>query len=180
MPIPPTLPRGFGPAATRSVAEGRDTDGPRVTAELGVRSISEEAQPLLDRAVAGLGRATEAGALDGYDVFLTGETFTPGSVAASTAVGRELASRIAAIRDWASRSGASIDPYFRHEEVDCQFTDEQYTQVRFPTLCLWEYHDGELAFVTPARVDGEFVDVLDRIEALVADRTDRVVAPVSE
>jgi hypothetical protein len=151
-----------------------------VTVELGVRSISEDAQPLLDRAVDGLDRAVEQGALHEYDVFVTGETFTPRSAAASTPVGREMVSRVAEIRDWASEADATVAPYFQPEEVDCQFTEERYTRVRFPTLCLSEYHDGRLAFVAPARVDGDLVDVLDRIETLVTDGEKRVVAPVSE
>lgn len=180
MPNSPTLPRKFGPAASRSVAEGRGTDDPHVTVELGVRSISEDAQPLLDRAVEGLGRAVEEGALDEYDVFVTGGAFTPGAAAAGTALGRELSSRIADIRDWASKVDATVAPYFQHEEVSCGFTGEEYTMVRFPTLCLSEYHDGELAFVAPARVDGRLVEVLDRIEALAADQSERIVAPLSE
>lgn len=180
MPSTPTPSPKFGPAASKSVAEGRPPDEPRVTVELGVRSISEDAQPLLDDAVEGLGRAVDAGALHEYDVFVTGETFTPGSAAASTPVGRDMASRLADIRDWATQTDASVAPYFEHEEVDCRFTDEQYTRVRFPTLCLSEFHDGRLAFVAPARLDGELVGVMDRIQKLVADESKRVVAPVSE
>lgn len=176
----PTLPRKFGPAASRSVAEGRETDDPHVTVELGVRSISEDAQPLLDRAVEGLVRAVEEGTIDEYDVFVTGGTFTPGATAAGTALGRELSSRVADIRDWASKADATVAPYFQHEEVSCGFTGKEYTQVKFPTLCLSEYHDGELAFVAPARIDGDLVEVIDRIEALAADRSERVVAPLSE
>jgi hypothetical protein len=151
-----------------------------LTVELGVRSISEDAQPLLDRAVEGLDRAVEQGTLHEYDVFVTGETFTPTSAAASTPVGREMASRVADIRDWASEVDASVAPYFEQEQVECRFTEQQYTRVRFPTLCLSEFHDGRLAFVAPARVDGDLVDVLDRIEGLLADEQKRVVAPVSE
>lgn len=180
MPTPPTHPRTFGPAANRSVAEGRESDDTRVRVELGVRSISEDAQPLLDRAVEGLARAVEEGAIDAYDVFVTGGSFTPGAAAARTALGRELAGRVADIRDWASKAAATVDPYFQHEAVSCAFTGDEYTQVNFPTLYLSEYHDGELAFVAPARVDGELVDILDRIEALKAEQTERVAVSVTE
>jgi hypothetical protein len=180
MPTTPTPPQRFGPPATRSVAEGRTDDSPRVTAELGVRSISKDAQPLLDRAIEGLGRAVEEGILAEYDVFVTGETFTTGAAATATAVGRDLSSRIADIRDWATMAGATVAPYFEPERVESKFTGDQYTQVRFPTLCLVEYHDGELAFVAPARLDGELVDVLDRIETLGEPSGGRVVAPLPE
>lgn len=180
MPTSATLPRKFGPAATRSVAEGRDSDDPRVHVELGVRSISEDSQPLLDRAVEELARAVEEGALDDYDVFVTGGAFTPGAAAARTALGRELSSRVADIRDWASKADATVDPYFQHEAISCSFTGTEYIRINFPTLYLSEYHDGELAFVAPARVDGELVDVLDRIAALKGDQTERVAVPASE
>jgi len=180
MPTTPTRPHRFGPAAPRSVAEGGTDDSPRVTAELGVRSLSEDAQPLLDRAIEGLARAASEGVLAEYDVFVTGETFTTGSAASATAVGRDLSSRIADIRDWATMAGATVAPYFQLERVESKFTGDRYTQVRFPTLCLTEYHDGELAFVAPARLDGELVDVLDRIETLGKSSDGRVVAPVPE
>jgi hypothetical protein len=180
MPTTPTPPERFGPAATRSVAEGGTDDPPRITAELGVRSISEDAQPLLDRAIKGLGRAMEEGVLAEYNVFVTGETFTTGSAAAATAVGRDLTSRVADIRDWATMAGATVAPYFHPERVESKLTGDRYTQIRFPTLCLAEYHDGELAFVAPARLDGELVDVLDRIETLGESSDGRVVAPVPE
>lgn len=176
MPHSPHLPRELGPSASRSVAGGGN-DGPRVTAELGVRSLSADAQPLLDRAIEGLGRAVEDGSVDEFELFVTGETFVPGSAAARTAVGRDLSRRVADIRDWATRTGASVDPYFEPDDVDCRFTDEQYTCVRFPTLSLVEYHDGELAFVAPARVDGDLVDVLDRVAALATPKSERVAVP---
>ena len=179
MPPNPTSDRQFGPPAARSVAAGREK-GPRVTAELGVRSISADAQPLLDRALDGLRRAADEGTIEAYDLFVTGEAFVPGGPAAGTAVGRELSGLVAGVQDWASRAGATVAPYFQHESVDCRLTDERYTVVRFPTLCLTEYHDGELAFVAPARVDGELVDVMDRIETLARPETGRIALSAPE
>ena len=181
MPTTPNLSRKFGPAASRSVAEGSSDDERHVTAELGVRSISEDAQPLLDRAIEGLSRAVEEGVLDEYDVFVTGGAFVPGSTAAArTDIGRAMSSRVADIRDWATKAGATVAPYFQHDDVSCEFTGSEYTRVTFPTLCLSEYHDGELAFVAPARIGGEVVSVLDRISALTAAEWERVPVVAQE
>ncbi len=163
----PTEDRDFGPSTERSVADGQ-AEGPRVTAELGVRSISVDAQPLLDRAIDGLQVALETGLVDAYDLFVTGESFVPVGPAARTVAGRELSTRIADVRDWASKAGATAAPYFQHEPVDCRLSDERYTVVRFPTLCPTEYHDGEL------------VDALDRIEMLEGSDSERIALSPTE
>jgi hypothetical protein len=151
-----------------------------VIAELGVRSLSAEAQPLLDRAIEGLSDAITDGAVDDYDIFVTGVSFTPGSEAASTATGREMSSLVANIRDWANQVGANVGPYFQQEEICSGFTNNEYTEIRFPTLTLTEYHDGRLAFVAPVRIDGELFDVLDRIKELQMSDSKPIVVQTTE
>jgi len=132
------------PPVSRSVAEGGAEDGPRVQVELGVHSLSTATQPLLDRTLERLALAVEAGTVLEHDVF------------------------VANVRDWATCVDATLDLCFYDEPVECALTGGSHTRVRFPTVCLSEYHDGELAFVAAARVRGERAEAADRLDRLLA------------
>lgn len=179
MPITPT--QHFGPPTERSVAPpAGDSGDPRVTVELGVRSLAADCQPLLDRTVRSLEDAITRGAVDDYEVTILGSSFDPTSSAASTSAGRSIEELVTSVREWAVREGASLGPYFTHEEVERPLLDDRYARVQFPTLCLAEFHDDELAFVAPCRVDGRMVGVLDRVEELLVDTVETTAPPIPE
>jgi hypothetical protein len=176
-PTPPSDELEFGPAVVRSVSDGEPVGGTRVTVELGVRALSPEGQPLLDRAVCELRTAVEAGAVSGFDVIVFGDGFDPTTLAAGTAAGQAIARRISEIRRWADELGVRVDPYFREEDVDCLLSGEHYCRVQFPSLTLVEYHDDELSFVAPVEVDGERIEPLDRLRTLARSTPDAAPEP---
>ncbi|WP_129112818.1 HTH domain-containing protein [Halegenticoccus tardaugens] len=74
--------------------------------------------------------------------------------------------RIERFERWAERHDASIDGAFRRREIHSAITDETYSVLSLPTLCLAAYEDDELRAVYP-HVDGdETYSVLDFLEAL--------------
>lgn len=151
----------LAPPADVSVADGADVAS-GTTVEVCVRSLSEDVQPLLDET---LSRLREADAVDEVRVTVWGRSFDPTGAAATTAPGRALAGRLEAFRQWAAENGASFGWFFRPQTVD-RLTGGVGTRVDLPTVTLAEYRDGELAFVTPCRLDGRFHTVLGRAERI--------------
>jgi hypothetical protein len=163
---PPSSPL-FGPPVDRSVSNSYNPDRNCVTIDLAVRALSPASQPVLDEAVQYLQSAVDRGAVDSYNVFILGDRFDPRAAIAHTPTGQRIAQYVREIRQWAEKEGVSVGPYFEEEEVDCEMSGERYYQVQFPTLSLREYHGDELAFVAPVEIEGQRVDVIDRLEALL-------------
>jgi hypothetical protein len=153
----------LAPPADASVADGADVAS-GTTVEVPVRSLSEDVQPLLDET---LSRLREADAVEEVRVTVWGRSFDPTGAAAATDPGRALAGRLEAFRRWAAENGASFGRFFRPRTVD-RLTGDVGTRVDLPTVTLAEYRDGELAFVTPCRLDGRFHTVQGRADRIAA------------
>lgn len=149
------------PPVDVSVADGADVAS-GTTVEVCVRSLSEDVQPLLDET---LRRLREADTVEEVRVTVWGRSFDPTGAAAATDPGRALAGRLEAFRQWAAENGASFGRFFHPQTVD-QLTGDAGTRVDLPTVTLAEYRDGELAFVTPCRLDGRFHTVLGRADRI--------------
>lgn len=158
---PPLAPPADVSVADRSVPE---ESVPGTTVELGVRSLSDEVQPLLDETLRRL-RGTDE--VDEVGVRVYGRSFDPTGQAAATEPGRALADRLEAFREWARESDASFGPFFRARTVE-RLVGETCTRVDLPTVTLAEFRGGDLAFVAPCRIGDRHYGVLDRVRGLAA------------
>lgn len=141
-----------------------DDDNSSRSVEVCVRSLSEEAQPLLDEALRRLRASDE---VQEVSVVVWGRSFDPTGPAAATDTGRALADRLESFREWAAVNGASFGPFFSAHTVE-RLTGGAYTRVELPTVTLAEYRDGDLAFVSPCWMDDRHHGVLGRVAAVVA------------
>ena len=74
-------------------------------------------------------------------------------------------------REWAARTGNSLDHCFHEYEVHSELTDEDRTEVRLPMVCLAVYYGSELVAVFPhASGEGER-SVADGLETLESTET---------
>lgn len=166
---PPLAPPTDVNVADRGVA---GDPAPETAVEVCVRSLSADAQPLLDETLCRLDEAD----VDRVGLVVWGGSFEPTGPAAATALGRALADRLEAFRRWAAENDASFGPFFEARTVS-RLNDETYTSVDLPTVTLAEYREGDLVFVSPCRMDGRHHAVLDRAERL-ADGDPRPAAAV--
>lgn len=155
----------LAPPAEVSISGQGDSDDSvsSRTVEICVRSLSDEVQPLLEETLRLLRETSD---VDEVNVVVWGRCFDPTGPAADTTVGRALADRLESFREWAAANGASFGPFFRTRTVR-QLTGQTCTRVDLPTVALAEYHDGELAFVAPCRIDDRYHHILDRVRAIV-------------
>lgn len=90
----------------------------------------------------------------------------PGSLEGS------VASTVAEYRQWAERSGYSLDPAFRQRETGSLISQDSRSQLIVPAISLAIYEDGDLACVTPC-TDGTTTHTVEAcLEALEAGATD--------
>ena len=85
-----------------------------------------------------------------------------------------------AFERWATQAGRDLEPFFRTRRVESTFTDESFVVCRLPTLALAEYRGEDLVHVAPSCDGGRTVDVLDRLEALLAGDVDESVLGYDE
>lgn len=149
-----------------------DDSTPGRTVEVCVRSLSDEAQPLLDETLRCL---WDSSGVDEVSVVVWGRSFDPTGLAAATGAGRALTDHLETFREWASVNGASFGPFFRAQTVE-RLTGDAYTRVELPTVALVEYRDDELAFVAPCRIGERYYGVLDRVRSLAAGTTGHATA----
>jgi hypothetical protein len=153
---PPLAPPAAVSISDRGVL---DDDAPGRTVEVCVRSLSEEAQPLLDDTLRRLRASDE---VQEVSVVVWGRSFDPTGPAAATGTGRALADRLETFREWAAVNGVSFGPFFSAHTVE-RLTGGAYTRVELPTVTLAEYRDDELAFVSPCWMGDRYHGVLDRV-----------------
>lgn len=154
-----------------------------VSVELYVRSLAPRAgRRRMEETVRRLATLEDRDEIGEYRVYVTGKTIPASPAEAVTDFGAFLCNRIAAFRDWADRTGHSLEPRFTHRAVDSAFTGERYHAVAAPELLLAEYVDGDLRFVAPCDTDGTQVAVADRLARLAeaptaeSDRLERARA----
>lgn len=135
--------------------------------ELYVRSLAPGEATAEQEAV--LERLDELAARDrvaSYDVHVWGDRIAPDSVAARTRPGQFARDRVAAFRSWAHRNDASLAPALATQALHSTFTGEDHETVRFPTMVLAEFVDGELDHVAPCTRADTHWSVRDRLDAL--------------
>lgn len=131
---------------------------PQVTAELFVRSLASRGSgDRQETAAETLAALAGEGAVDHYEVHVWGEAVPVDS-------DHPIARRVTEFRDWAASNGAGLSGVERRTVGS--LVDEGRTVTTLPTMALAEYHDGDLASVTPYERDGVVYTVEDRLGAL--------------
>lgn len=131
---------------------------PRVTAELFVRSLaSRGTDDLHETTGETLAALADDGVVDHYEVHVWGEAVPVDS-------DHPIARRVAEFCDWAASNGAELSGIGRRTVGS--LVDEGRTVTTLPTMALAEYHDGDLASVTPYERDEVVYTVEDRLGAL--------------
>jgi len=145
---------------------------PGVTVDVFVRSLCPPvgAHSQQEQILEQLQRYERENVLDDVSFQVWGEAICPSSCLAQSAVGSEMLEKIEAIRDWTSTHGT--DPVFEVRTVDSSITDESYTKLVPPRVCLLVSSEANPELVFPHAVDGEnacisaFLDALGRHSAV--------------
>lgn len=143
-----------------------------VTIDVFVRSLCPPvgAHSQQERIIEQLQRYEQENIVDDVSVQVLGEAICPGSCVARSAVGAELLEKIEAIQNWSSVHGT--ETVFQVREVNSSITDESYTKLVPPRLCLLVATQAEPELVFPHQVDGnnvcisEFLVVMKRQTAM--------------
>ena len=146
------------------------------TVELWTRAFTPAASgPNHERALEALETLEAVGAVDSVSIRIWGAAFERLDRERRIPQLDRIETTLAAFERWASRTGRDLDPFFRTREVESPVTDETATVCRLPTLALAEYCGDALVHVAPSRNGEQTVDVLDRLEVLLADDVDESV-----
>lgn len=87
------------------------------------------------------------------------------------AIGAPVLETVREFRDWADRTGASLDRCFEEHEVHSEMTGEDRTEIRLPTVCLAVRYEDDLVAVFPHAKDGDEYTVTDGLATLESSRT---------
>lgn len=131
-----------------------------------VRSLSpSECRTQQQTVVRRLDQLETDGIIDGYSVEVWGDQLAMSDIE-RTGMGKRIYDHVREVRTWADANGVSIDSVFPVDTVRSKISGEEYRRIRFPTMALVEYEDGEIRFFSPC-TDGETVHtVVDRLDAL--------------
>jgi DNA-binding HxlR family transcriptional regulator len=122
-----------------------------------------------DRVIDRLRELEAAGRVASVEVTVWGPAVGLSTTAVETGCGRTILNSVAECREWADRSGVSLEGRFEHRHATSEITGEEYTTLRLPALLLAERVDGVLREVRPHEDDGTVQTVEDRLSALAAD-----------
>lgn len=87
--------------------------------------------------------------IDDFGVYIWGREIRPTGPLEGTDYHRLVLESLREFEDWLERNGASTDRVFQRRETNSEITDESYTVVSLPTMCLAVYDDDDLAGVYP-------------------------------
>lgn len=149
------------------------------TLELYVRSLAPGNCHLQQEGVIQqLNQLEASGVVEEYTVEVWGKQLTP-SAADRTEVGQRLSNRVNEFRTWADSHDMSLSSTFPLELVRSEFTGDEYTRIRLPTIALAEYEGDNLQFVSPCS-DGETVHTVADHLAAIANTQDAATRPNTE
>lgn len=118
----------------------------RADPELGAETSKEAiAQKLID--------LDRADVIEEYSVRVWGREFRPTGPLEGTEYHESLLVQLREFERWADRANTSFDRLFRRKAVSSSVTDEAYTAITLPTICLAVYQDDTLVGVYPHRDD---------------------------
>lgn len=105
------------------------------------------------------------GTFDSVTINVWGKSICPESAAARTDFGERILEYIDDFETWAANT-AGVETLFEESIVECSFTDEHYTKVVLPHLCIAVYADDRVQLVLPCTIDGTTYRVEDFLAAI--------------
>lgn len=152
-------------AKTRSLRSGRP---PRI--EVFLRSfappigVREQQEGVLER----LSTLERRGVVEAVTVDVWGKAVCPDGHCGRTHAGEQILDRIDEFCTWAAEADVPVEAPFDECRVSSRTTDEEFSKVVLPRLCLGVYVDSDLELVLPCRFDGESVPITAFLSALEA------------
>ena len=114
----------------------------RADPEFGAETSKEAiAQKLID--------FDQADVIEEYSIQVWGKEFRPTGPLEGTKYHESLLAQLREFERWADRANTSLDRPFRRKAVTSSVTDEAYTAISLPMICLAVYRDGTLVGVYP-------------------------------
>lgn len=133
-----------------------ETDQTHQTVKLFMRANPEpgcetQKQAVLER----LDALESTGKIDSYEIHVWTKAIRLSGPLEGTAYYQNVFDHFVAFQEWANKQGVMLNSAFKIESVECEITDETYTMLSLPSICLAVYEDDELCAVYPHATDGQ-------------------------
>jgi hypothetical protein len=100
-----------------------------------------------------LSELQESGRLTEFEVHVWTKRICPSGPLRETTFHRTVLDTLREFRNWAERTGRSVDCAFKQHETHSVITGEEYSTISLPMMCLAVYEDGALSGVYPHSTD---------------------------
>lgn len=87
--------------------------------------------------------------IDDFNVYAWGREIRPAGPLEGTDYHRMVLRSLGEFEEWLRRNGTPANRLFERREVDSELTDETYTVISLPMMCIAVYDDGDLSGVYP-------------------------------
>lgn len=143
---------------------------PDLSAKLFVRADPESGTERQRQRIADqLSELEREGVLDSYEVIVWGRELRLQGALAGSEYHRTVLDHVESFDEWATRTGASLDPLFQRDHVESTLADEAYDRIALPVACLAVYRADDLDGVFPCRTAGGLCTILDYLEHVASD-----------
>ncbi len=115
----------------------------------------------------------DEGQIGSYDVDVWAGEICPSGPLTETAYYQRIFDHISAFRTWASKAAVSLDFAFKRTTLTCEMTDETYSIVSLPSMCLAVYEGDDLCGVYPHCNNGELYTIADCLAELESSTTEQ-------
>lgn len=129
-------------------------------------------QAVIDR----VKRLEESGSIDRYRLQTWNREASLEGPLAETMFHRAAVTKVDEFENWARGREERIDLPFERDEIDSTITEESFSLVRLPVVCVAIYNDDRLVAVAPCGCDDEYTSVEDLLDPL--EREERPSSPV--
>lgn len=106
------------------------------------------------------------GLIDGVDISVWGKSICTDSTAAQTEPGRRFLDHLEEFSTWEARTESAVTMPFEEKTVSSSITNEQYTKIVLPRVCLTVYSGEQLELVLPCEINGDCYCVGDFIDSV--------------
>ncbi|KZN23248.1 hypothetical protein A4G99_14475 [Haladaptatus sp. R4] len=123
----------------------------------------QQKQAVIDR----LRTLERNGNIESVDVHVWGREFRLDGPLEGTDYHESISNHVNEFEQWLAENSVSMDGFFSHRDIDSSISDERYSVISLPFICLAVYQDDELRDLYPHR-DSEMTytvhDCLNRLE----------------
>ncbi|XVH31547.1 HTH domain-containing protein [Haloferacaceae archaeon DSL9] len=138
--------------------------------KLFVRANPEPGIEAQKEAVVGrLSELDRSGSIETYDVRVWGSAIRRSGPLEGTDFYEDTFSHLEAFQRWADGNGVAMNFAFKERQIDCSITDEAYSVLSLPSMCLAVYAGDDLCGVYPHCEGSETRSIRGVLETLDAD-----------